>query len=192
MSSNTLSQPKRVRVEGEPNLYQRPKDGKFEAGYTGSDGKWHIKTLTARNKTEAKKAAREILSKRDTSEDVTPSRITFAEVAEERFAVLQGLVASGERSARTLEAQRHRYNSNLKEALGHVRVQAITARHVSEVLSKMRAKRIRRGPNGEPAPLSSWTVSSELDGIEHLHPTRHNPSVCGRPRLPGGQPDQAS
>ena len=39
--------PKRVRVDGVPNLYQRPVDGKFEVGYTGSDGKWHIKTLTA-------------------------------------------------------------------------------------------------------------------------------------------------
>jgi integrase len=161
MSQGTVRQPKRVRVEGVPNLYHRPKDGKFECGYTGTDGRWHIVTLKgATNLTQAKKAAREILSKRDASEDVTPSRVTFSEVAEERFAVLDSLVASGERSARTLEAQRHRYNSNLRDALGHVRVQSITPRHVADVLAKMRAKRIKRGPKAEPTPLSSWTITS--------------------------------
>jgi hypothetical protein len=61
---------------------------------------------------------------------VTPSRLTFGEIAEERFEVLESLVAAGERSARTLEAQRRRYNSNLRDTLGNVRVQAITTRHV--------------------------------------------------------------
>jgi len=97
-------------------------------------------------------AAREILSKRDSSQDVTPSRLTFGEIAEERFEVLESLVAAGERSARTLEAQRRRYNSNLRDTLGNVRVQAITTRHVVDVLAKMRAKRIKRGPTAELTP----------------------------------------
>ena len=37
-------QPKRVRVPGAPNLYVRPKDGRFEHGFTGPDGRWHIVT----------------------------------------------------------------------------------------------------------------------------------------------------
>ena len=43
--SEKQATPKRVRVEGVPNLYRRPADGRYEAGYTGTDGKWHIKTL---------------------------------------------------------------------------------------------------------------------------------------------------
>ena len=39
--------PKRVRVDGVPNLYQRPADGRYEVGYTGSDGKWHDAFLPA-------------------------------------------------------------------------------------------------------------------------------------------------
>jgi integrase len=149
-------QPPRERVA--PNVYRRGEE--YECGYTGTDGRWHVVTLKgAQNVTQAKRAAREILSKRDISQDVTPMRITFAEVAEERFATLEGLVASGERSARTLEAQRHRYKAGLEGALGRVTVQSITTRHIADVLSALRAKRIKRGP-GDPRPLSSWTVSS--------------------------------
>lgn len=151
----TVRQPKRIRIA--PNIYAR--GDRFECGYTGTDGKWHVVTLQdAKNLTQAKRAARQILSSRDTSQDVTPTHMTFAEVAEERFATLESLVAAGERSARTLEAQRHRYESHLKDALGRVRVQQITPRHITDVLSKMRAKRIKRGD--EERPLSSWTVSS--------------------------------
>ena len=59
--SEEQATPKRVRVEGVPNLYQRPADKKYEAGYAGTDGKWHIKTLGARNLTEAKAELRQVL-----------------------------------------------------------------------------------------------------------------------------------
>src|SRR5262245_36896728 len=66
--------PKRVRVF--PNLYQRPADGRYEAGYTGSDGRWRIQTLAARTLTEAKAELRQLLGKRDQREDVASSRLT--------------------------------------------------------------------------------------------------------------------
>jgi hypothetical protein len=78
--------PKRVRVEGVPNLYRRIRDGAYEVGYTGTDGRWHIVTLRgAENLTQAKRVMREILGKRDVSQDVAPNRMTFGEVAAEYF-----------------------------------------------------------------------------------------------------------
>jgi hypothetical protein len=78
--------PKRVRVEGVPNLYRRIRDGAYEVGYTGTDGRWHIVTLRgAENLTQAKRVMREILGKRDVSQDVAPNRMTFGEAAAEYF-----------------------------------------------------------------------------------------------------------
>ena len=69
--------PKRVRVQGVPNLYRRPKDDVYEVGYTGSDGKWHIKTLGAPSQsfTEAKRAMRVVLSGVDRKQDVAPCKV---------------------------------------------------------------------------------------------------------------------
>jgi hypothetical protein len=96
-------QRKRIRVQGVPNLYVRPKDGRFEHGFTGPDGRWHIVTLKARNKTEAKLELAERISKLGRGDTVTPSRVTFGENSEDYEAMLASLVANGERAERTLE-----------------------------------------------------------------------------------------
>ncbi len=141
--------PKRVRVA--PNIYARGE--KYECGYTGTDGRWHIVTLRgAQNLTQAKRAAREILSRRDTAQDVTPSRLTFGEVAVEYFQMLESLVASGERSERTQEIYHQQYRTHVEERLSRVRIQGVNPRHIQDVLADVRAKKIRG------RPISSSTV----------------------------------
>jgi len=108
--------PKR-RVRVSPALYQRPKDGKFEAGFTGGDGRWHIVTLAAKTLTDAKREQRALMLIRDRGEDVAPSRLSLADVAADFFETFQGLVVAGEKSERTLELYRQRLRTHLEKPL---------------------------------------------------------------------------
>lgn len=150
--------PKRVRVEGVPNLYQRPADGKYECGYQGSDRKWHMKTLRAATLTEAKREQRDLLGKRDRVEDVAPSNLTFAEVAEEFFTTFGSHVARGQNSARTLDLYRQRYKTHLRADLGPRRLQSLQTKHLSDFLAELRAKRKKRKGKPTDELLSDWTI----------------------------------
>jgi integrase len=125
--------PKRVLVA--PNLYKRPKDGKYEVGFTGPDGKWHLKTLRAENLTRAKREQRAFLTDRDRGEVAIPTRMTFGDVAASCFQVYHGLVAGGERKPRTLLEYRQRYASHIAPRLGHLQIQKITSKHVGDLLA---------------------------------------------------------
>jgi integrase len=152
---------KRARIA--PNLWQRKSDGRFEDIRTNpATGRQQLRTLQARTVTEAKREQRALAVQVDRGEAVAPSRITFGEVAAEYLEMLESLVATGERSERTLEAARQRYRTHLEEVLGRVRIQSITARHLSDVLARMRSKRIKRGSEGDTTPLSSWTLKSTI------------------------------
>lgn len=156
--------PKRVRVDGVPNLYQRPADGRYEVGYTGSDGKWHIKTLNARNLTEAKRELHQLLGKRDDNTDVAPQRLTLNEVADQLFAEFESKVARGERSERTLEIYRQRWHTHVRPTLGRWRIQSVGVAEVSRFLAELRRKTSRRAKPGEqPELLSNWTVRGVLN-----------------------------
>ena len=72
--------PKRIRVEGVPNLYVRPADGRYEVGYSGSDGRWHMKTIQATTLAQATRELRRLLGERDQNQDVAPRRLTLNEV----------------------------------------------------------------------------------------------------------------
>jgi hypothetical protein len=67
---------RRVRIA--PNLYQRPSDGKFEIGFSDSGGRWRIKTLRARTRTEAKAERDLFMTKLRAGEVAAPSKVTFA------------------------------------------------------------------------------------------------------------------
>jgi integrase len=150
--------PKRVRVEGVPNLYRRPADGRFEAGYTGSDAKWHIKTLAARNLTEAKAELRQVLGNRDQRLDVPPTRLTLNEVADDFFAAFDARVASGEASERTAENYRGRWANHVRDTLGRRRIQDIRVGHVATFISELR----RRG-------LSQWTILGVVNVVNRVY-----------------------
>ena len=145
--------PKRVRADGVPNLYRRPKDDVYEVGFTGSDGKWHIKTLgsPAQTLTEAKRAMRVVLGEVDRSNDVAPSKETFSRVARDLFDTMREDNARGEGSARTLALYEQRFRTHVEPTLGARRVQGITPDDIAKLLREVRAK-----------GLSSWTCHGVL------------------------------
>jgi integrase len=145
------STPKRVRVEGVPNLYRRPKDGKYELGYTGSDGKWHIRTLAGKSLTEAKMSMRAAQTEVDERRDVAPSKESLTRVANDLFTTMREEVTFGVGSIRTVELYEQRYRSHVEQTLGSRKVQTVTSSDVAKVLRAARAK-----------GLSSWTVHGIL------------------------------
>jgi len=156
--------PKRVRVNGVPNLYQRPADGRYEVGYTGSDGKWHIKTLRATTLTDAKKELHQLLGKRDRNEDVAPRRLTLNEVADQLFVEFESKVSRGERSERTLEIYRQRWDTHIRPTLGRRRIQGIGVAHVSQFLAELRRRTNPRVKSGsQPELLSNWTIRGVIN-----------------------------
>jgi integrase len=159
-----------------PNLYRRPADGRYEAGYTGTDGKWHIKTLLARTLTEAKAELRQVLGKRDQRQDVTPSRLTVNDVADQLFAEFESKVSRGERSERTLEIYRQRWNTHIRPTLGRRRLQSISVGEVSRFLADLRRKPSpRKKENAPPELLSNWTVRGVLNVLNVVleHAVKH-------------------
>jgi integrase len=163
-------------VVGVPNLYRRPADGRYEAGYTGTDGRWHIKTLGARTLTEAKAELRQVLGKRDQRQDVTPSRLTLNEVADQLLTEFESKVSRGERSERTLEIYRQRWNTHIRPTLGRRRVQSIGVGEVSRFLAELRRKTSpRRKENVSPELLSNWTVRGVLNVLNVVleHAVKH-------------------
>ena len=140
---------RRVRIA--PNLYQRPSDGKFEIGFSDSGGRWRIKTLRARNKTEARAERDLFLSKLRAGQVAAPTEITLAEVAAEYVAMLEASVLSGDRSARTLERYMDHLDGHILPELGQIQVQKLTA----DALAAFMRDRQATG-------LSSWTRKGML------------------------------
>ena len=89
----------RVRVA--PNLYQRG-DGKFLVGLTLS-GKWTMKVIAARTKTEAKQELAKFRVEAASITGGVSAAPTFAEVADEFIRHYEAKVESGECSPRTLD-----------------------------------------------------------------------------------------
>ena len=184
--------PKRVRVQSVPNLYRRSADGRYEAGYTGTDGKWHMKTLSARTLTEAKAELRQVLGKRDQRQDVTPSRLTLNDVADQFFAEFESKVSRGERSERTLEIYRQRWNTHIHPTLGRRRIQSIGVGEASRFLAELRRKtNPSRKRNEQPELLSNWTVRGVLNVLNVVleHAVKHEYIASNPvPKLNGEKP----
>jgi integrase len=147
--------PSSDRWRVEKNLYaKKSPDGKsivYVAGYTGTDGKWHMKNLTAGTLTDARRELRALLTKVESGEAVAPSRLTFADVTGEFFVMFESLVASGDKSERTLDLYRQRYRTHLEPRLARKPFQKIEASHISTLLAELR----KQG-------LSNWTIKGIL------------------------------
>jgi integrase len=138
-----------------PNLYTRPKSPSdrregdtFEVIFRDDTGRQRQRTLRARSLRQAIEEAEEYRADLRRGDALPPSRLTFDEVAEEFFNVMDGLVVSGDRSSRTRDLYRQRYRSHIKVALGRRRIREIRAEHIGTVFSRQR----RSG-------LSAWTIS---------------------------------
>jgi integrase len=135
----------RERVER--GIWKR--DGKWIVGFIDADGSWRTKTVAARNISEARAAREKLRVDIRAGFAAAPTKATLAEVAEDFFAMYDGLVRAGEKSPRTLENYRQRYRTHVERSLGRIQVQALRPEHVSRWLADRRA-----------AGLSSWTIKS--------------------------------
>ncbi len=102
----------RRRARFADNLYERPgkKRGehRYEVGYADVDGAWRMKTLKARNRTEARAERDAFLAKSPAAATVVvPSKITLA-ASGRRVSCRSGSrsLVSGERAERTVERYR--------------------------------------------------------------------------------------
>lgn len=158
MQKEPYKQPPRVRIG--PNCWERGTKDKgvsYFGGYRDpATGKYQIVKLDgSQNRTEARRAARALQVKADRREIVAPQNVTLWAVADEYFAVLDSLITSGERSERTADIYRQQWRAHIEPKLGRMKVQALQAKHVGEVLAAVRAKRFNKGSR----PASSSLVN---------------------------------
>jgi integrase len=101
----------------------------------GQERKVH---LQARTRTEAKQQHNK--RKVNVREGIEPvaANVTLDEHADDFWSLFEGLVASGERAASTLERYRIQYRVHISPKLGKLKVQAIRPEHVSRWLSDLR------------------------------------------------------
>jgi integrase len=144
--------PRRVDPRGSREKVERgvwKRDGKWIVGFTDADGSWRTKTVSVRNLTEARSMREKLRVDIRAGVAPAPTKATLADVAEDFFAMYDGLVRAGEKSPRTLENYRQRYRTHLERPFGRIQVQALRPEHVSRWLTDKRA-----------AGLSSWTIKS--------------------------------
>jgi integrase len=101
-------------------------------------GRESSKSFRARNLTEAKAIHEKRRVDANAGVEIAAQKTKLDEVAQDFFSVFEGLVHSGERAPTTLERYRLQYKKHLKPRLGHVKVQAIRAEHVSRWLADLR------------------------------------------------------
>jgi integrase len=138
-----------------PNLYKRPKSpgdrregDTFEVIFRDPLGTQRQKTLKARTLQRALVEAEEYRTQVRRGEIAPPSRLTFSEVAQEFFTLNESLVATGERSRRTVDLYSQRYRTHIEPVLGRLRVQDVQPKHVAAIYARQRE-----------AGLSAWTMS---------------------------------
>jgi integrase len=150
---------KRERVA--PGVFVRA--GKFEISFTDPAGADRMRTLgpvksdahpNGLTLKDAKAEREKLRVQVRAGEAVTPSRVTFAEVAEDFLELLQSLVGSGERSERTLTLYRQHYSFYLEPRFGRLPIQKIGAEHVARMLADLRSTASPRTKK----PLASWTI----------------------------------
>jgi integrase len=137
------------------NLYVRPKstndirEGEtYEVVYRDPEGRQRQKTLRSRTLHRAMAEAEEYRTQLRRGEIPESSRLTFEDAAAEFFAVSQSLVASGERSRRTVDLYRQRYAKHIHPVLGRRRIQDVRAEHIATIFARQRE-----------SGLAAWTVA---------------------------------
>lgn len=157
MYGNDRKRRERVVHRGQrvPNLWRRPKAADdrregdtFEVIFRDDLGKQRQKTLRARTLQRAIAEAEEYRTQVRRGEVVASFRLTLSEVAIEYFAIFESLVATGERSKRTLDLYRQRFTKHIEPSLGRRRVQDIRPEQIGAIFARQRN-------NG----LASWTMS---------------------------------
>jgi hypothetical protein len=138
-----------------PNLYRRPKAAQdrregdtFEVIFRDETGTQRQKTLTSRTVQRAVAEAEDYRTQLRRGEIVVSQRRTFGEAAEEFFEITEALVATGERSRRTLKLYRQRYGKHIAPVLARRRILDVRPDHISTIFATQR----RSG-------LAAWTIA---------------------------------
>ena len=149
------------------------------------------KSFTASGWQEAERIHRERLGQSDTNELPDNSKLTLDELAERRWEILEGLVASGERAETTLESDKLLYAKHLQPTLGRLRVEKMTSAHVSKLLSDSPQERAGAGQHHEdlqrPALDPEPGADSERDP---RRPGQGRAAVSDDPADPEPVPDR--
>jgi integrase len=126
---------RRTRVER--GIY-RQTNGRYGV-YVVVGGKPRFKTVGP--KLSEARRQRDVLSARaQRGELPRPTRMTFRELAETWIENFEALVASGERSERTLEHYRYHLDRHLLPALGTKRLQELTTDECARLIASLRSK----------------------------------------------------
>jgi integrase len=140
------------RVQG---LWKRPKSeddsregDTYEVVFRDETGAQRQKTLKARTVSRAIAEAEEHRTQVRRGEIIVSSRLTVNELAEEYFALMESLVATGERSHRTLDLYRQRFKTYVEPGFGRKRVQDVRGEQIAAIFATQR----KRG-------LKPWTMS---------------------------------
>jgi integrase len=138
-----------------PNLYRRPKAAQdrqegdtFEVIFRDETGAQRQKTLKSRSLQRAVAEAEDYRTQLRRGELVVSSRLTFGEAAEEFLQITEALVATGERSRRTLDLYRQKYTKHVAPVLAKKRIQDVRPDHISAIFAAQRR-----------AGLAAWTIS---------------------------------
>jgi integrase len=141
-----------VRTKIGRSLYERSRsDGKhsYEADFTDPlNGRQRRKTLVARNRTEARQAQADLLSKLGRGEAVAPTSRTLADVSEEWLAQLSV-------KPRTHENYAMHFRVSINPILGRRKIQSITPQDVALLITHLR----------EVRKLSGWTSAGALQAL---------------------------
>jgi integrase len=127
-----------------PNLYKRrTKSGDvvFEVNFRDVDGKQRLRRLDAQSERAAIREARELLSGRDDGSRIVAANLTITDLAaREYWPMLDGLAASGRRSARGVEFYKESWRLYLESHFGLLRLGDVEPADVSEWLRSMRER----------------------------------------------------
>ena len=128
-----------------PNLYRRPKSpadarngDTFEVICRDETGRQRLKTLQARTVQRAVAEAEEYRTQIRRGELTPRSRVTVSEVAHDLFGITDSMVGTGQRSQRTLDLYRQRYEKHIAPTVGKLRIQDVRAEHIGTIFAKQR------------------------------------------------------
>jgi len=140
---------KRTRVER--GIY-RQQNGTYGV-YLIVDGTPRYKTVGVKLG-EARRQRDLLASKAHTGQLPSPSRLTFAQLAESWLEGFEALVAAGERGERTLENYRYHLDKHLLPALGRKQLTEITTDDIARLIARLRAQGLAaKTINGALVPL---------------------------------------
>jgi site-specific recombinase XerD len=117
-----------------------------------------MKTLKARNRTDAKAERDAFLSGLRRGDVVPPSKLTVKAVIDEYLEHFDSLVAAGERADRTADRYRQHLLTHVAPEIGRMQIQKVTPETIVRLVAKCRSEK----------GLASWTVKGMLTPLNRV------------------------